>query len=468
MNGEFYNHLLISSICPFRTEKYSIISPPSQRLAFLNGLALLLNGANPCTSVYVWIKNKKVLISRNERLPDEDKCYFNHFFGLIRIYSRFCLTSNSEGMLETYLLLRSLVSQYNKEKLIKRILDPLFNDSISNLKKLVNLNINDICAQVDMNNLKQSTTDYNHLTKQKMNLIDFVSLIFDSINEFISLRDSIRFDKNKPNMEIIEKVQTIAALFYNSNVLHSIIGKYFSTGSNSDSDRIHYYFDKVSAHFRSLNLILKCLRRQETVYGEIYKNIKWEFVEPIENQIKLFESPSITLENIWSKCNLPNDESKIDFKQKVIGNRLDKYDSNLELSTCLHSEIRMIDYLIEQNIGKPEIPDVEIGIAKLPCFPCSLYIEKLNEKFHRQFCVALLTTHGKMYSNWTFRTNEDESIKQYINDELYKLIKRGLEQSHEKFRNKSGDSDKQEINEDNDDIDIEFTEVMSSLGFKSK
>ncbi|CAF1017338.1 unnamed protein product [Rotaria sp. Silwood1] len=82
----------------------------------------------------------------------------------------------------------------------------------------------------------------------------------------------------------------------------------------------------------------------------------------------------------------------------------------------------MIDYLIEQNIHEINDNDIEIGLSKLPCYICSLYIEKLNEKFHRNFCVGSLTTHGKIYGKWTFRNNEDIIIKNYINDHLYELI----------------------------------------------
>jgi hypothetical protein len=40
------------------------------------------------------------------------------------------------------------------------------------------------------------------------------------------------------------------------------------------NERILYYLDKVSAHIRSLNLILKCLYQRQFDYGEIYKSIQ--------------------------------------------------------------------------------------------------------------------------------------------------------------------------------------------------
>jgi hypothetical protein len=103
--------------------------------------ALLLNGSKSCTSVYPWLKNKQILITSNESLTNNDKIYFDHFFGLIRIYSCFCLISHKEGMSETYTRLKSLILQHNKDKCIKRIFDSLFNDAVSNLEKLPDFNI---------------------------------------------------------------------------------------------------------------------------------------------------------------------------------------------------------------------------------------------------------------------------------------------------------------------------------------
>ncbi|CAF1550027.1 unnamed protein product [Adineta steineri] len=138
----------------------------------------------------------------------------------------------------------------------------------------------------------------------------------------------------------------------------------------------------MSAHVRSLDLILICLEQRKFDYGEIYKNIKWKFIEPIQNIIKLNKKPSLTFDNLWLKCKLPDDQTRLDFKNKYIQNRFDGYDNTLQLSTCIHCEIRLIDYLIEQNIHEIyNSDDIEIGISKLLCYPCTLYIDKLNTKF---------------------------------------------------------------------------------------
>jgi hypothetical protein len=77
--------------------------------------------------------------------------------------------------------------------------------------------------------------------------------------------------------------------------------------------------------------------------------------------------------------------------------------------TC-DREIRIIDYLIEQNIREIYDHDVEIEISKLPCYPCSLSIEELNNKFYRKFSVGSSATHGKIHPNWMFRKNEEDMI----------------------------------------------------------
>src|ERR1700728_2654739 len=109
--SEFYNNLIISSIFPFKIDKQPTIST-SRRHSFLNGLALLLNGSKSCTSVYPWLKEKKLLITCNESLANNDKIYFDNFFCLIRIYANLCLTSCQDGMIDTYSLLKYHIFQY--------------------------------------------------------------------------------------------------------------------------------------------------------------------------------------------------------------------------------------------------------------------------------------------------------------------------------------------------------------------
>jgi hypothetical protein len=462
----FYNNLLISSIFPYKTEKYSIISPPTKRHSFLNGLALLLNGSKSCTSVYPWFKKKQLLIACNEPLTNNDTIYFDHFFGLIRIYSRLCLISDRSGMIETHSLLNLLIFQYNKDKCIKRIFDPLFNDVISNLVKLVNYDIDEICENIIVGTISKGSPDYVYLKAKDTPLNEYISMLFTWVKDIISLRDLIEKDKKKTKLKTLETIQAHCEVLYYSKIfgltlkyVHSIV---------HDHDHILYYLDKVSAHKRSVDLLLKCLEKRKADYGEMYKDIQWYFIEPIENTVELKEQPLLSFDKIWLDCGLPNDQTKIDFKLKFIGNQLDKYDKELKIETCIHCEIRIIDYLIEQNIHEVHDPDIEIGISKLPCYLCSLYIENLNEKYNRTFCVASLTTHGKIYPKWAFRNNEEDGIMNSVNDQLYRLIKKELKELERDNRKKSGESDKQETSLDGDDVDDWFMNHTINTNMKHR
>ncbi|CAF4077825.1 unnamed protein product, partial [Rotaria sordida] len=353
------------------------------------------------------------------------------------------------GMHEIYSSLESIVFEYNKRKCIDRIIDYLFNDVVSNLEKLPNNNVDDLCQKITYNKLNKGSADYYHLKDNKMSLKEYILILFNWIKFIISNRDSIRNNKSNLELKIILKFQATAELLYHSRIFRSMLSIVYSI---DNVERILYYLDKVSAHRLSLNLILKTLEKRKSEYGERYKNIQWSFIEPIEKVVELKETPSSSFDKIWSACGLQNDQTKTAFQNEYIQNKFVEYDSSLKLSTCLHSEIRMIDCLIEQNIKEVHDKDVEIGISKLPCYLCSIYIEKLNIDFNRMFYVGSLITDGKIYPNWMFRNNEEDKIINYVNDQLYTFIKNDLQLLQSRIRTKSGDSDKQEIDIDDDDV----------------
>ncbi|CAF4553806.1 unnamed protein product [Rotaria sp. Silwood2] len=376
-------------------------SSKSRRHSFLDGLALLLNGSNKCTSVYPLLKEKKILITRNKPLKHYDKIYFDEFCRLIKEYSQHCLTSNEHDMNKIYLLLESIIFEYNKNRCIKRITDDLFDDVVSNLKKLSNVDVDNLSQEITCDKLKKGSTDYYHVKEKNRSLKEYILKLFNWINYITSNRHAIKNNKNNVEPEIILKFQVIGEFLYNCEIFRSILSKADSINNvsinndsikydsiNNDSfsndsisnnaERILYYLDRVSAHHRSLNSILNTLEKNKSEYGEIYKNIDWHFIKPIKEIIRLKTIPSSSFDKILLACGLADNETKKEFQDKFIQNKFNSYDSNLKLSTCLHSEIRMIDYLIEQNIKEVHDKDVEIGISKLPCYLCSLCIEKLN------------------------------------------------------------------------------------------
>ncbi|CAF3941428.1 unnamed protein product, partial [Rotaria sp. Silwood1] len=153
-------------------------------------------------------------------------------------------------------------------------------------------------------------------------------------------------------------------------------------------------------------------------------------------------------------------DMKRKFIDEHIGNKFDNYKKGSTLTTYLHSEIRMIDYLIEHNIKEAAIGVIEIGISKPPCYLCSLYIEELNQAYNRIFPIGDLKNHGKIYPNWMFRNNEDELIKDRINDQLYHLIKNKLLDWVSRYRTKSDGYHKKEIDIDDDYL---YCKLMISL-----
>ncbi len=141
-----------------------------------------------------------------------------------------------------------------------------------------------------------------------------------------------RFQRSESStcVENIEKFNQYSESLYHSSIFRLIVSYVYPTVH--EHDRIQYYLEKVSAHERSLDLILKCLERRKNEYGQIYQNIKWKLIEPIEKTVQLNEKPSVVFDQIWLEFGLPDDETKIDFELKYIGNRLDEYDQDLTLS----------------------------------------------------------------------------------------------------------------------------------------
>ncbi|CAF3428384.1 unnamed protein product [Rotaria sp. Silwood1] len=235
------------------------------------------------------VERKKILITRNGSLKNDDRIYFDKFFDSIREYSQYCLTLNEHDMNKIYSLLKSIIFEYNKSKCIKRITDDLFADAISNLENLLNANVDDLCQKITYNKSKKSSADYYYLKEKSRSLEEYILTLFNWINYIISNRHAIKNNKNNVELKIILEFQVTGELLYDSEIFCSMLSKVYSI--DNDAERILYYLDKVSAHQRSLNLILKTLHKRKSEYGEIYKNIQWSFIEPIEQIVELKTTP---------------------------------------------------------------------------------------------------------------------------------------------------------------------------------
>lgn len=295
--SEFYNNLIISSILPFETDKQSTISK-CQHQRFLDGLALLLNDSNQSTVVYPLLKENKILITCNQSLKDDDKIYFDKFFGLIREYTQHYLTSNQDEMNKIYLELESIIFTYHKDKCIKSILDRFCIHIISNLEELLNANIDNLCQNITYNydQLNKGSTDYIFLKKYKISLKEYILILFKWVNDIISCRNSINNNKNNPELQIIIQFQRTAGLLYYSKLFRLILSQVYSI--DNDTERIQYYLDKVLAYHRSLDLILKILKQEKFDYDKLFNNIQSSFIESIENIFILSEILSFSFDKI--------------------------------------------------------------------------------------------------------------------------------------------------------------------------
>jgi hypothetical protein len=214
-----------------------------------------------------------------------------------------------------------------------------------------------------------------------------------------------------------------------------------------------YYFEKTSGHQRSLGHLLKCLLTQKNNYGEIYKNISWKLIPPIDQKHDLNVTPRQAFEKIFTEL---LDSSSGDLSKslrKITCNGF--YDKHLTtLKTIdeepiydgqMHAEILLIDYLLKHNIKKEENSnEVRIGISKMPCLLCSEYIGALN-KLNDCCFYQYDSTHGKIYAKWIYRPKEDPAIINPINDKLIKKIQYLIEKkclgSVRGDKKNSGDSD---------------------------
>ncbi|CAF5091828.1 unnamed protein product, partial [Rotaria sp. Silwood1] len=191
-------------------------------------------------------------------------------------------------MIETHAILRSIVFEYNKDKCIKRIIGVNFNEAVTSLQALLDVNIDRIyedIVSITINEFNKGSVDYTYIKVLNVPLEEYIQILFTWINRIVLLRKSIIEDKNNVDLKTIENVQVYAELLYSSTIFRLILSH--TNVTIKHHLRIEYYVDKVSAHLRSLNVILLCLQEKPLEFGEMYKNIEWYFIEPIQSTIEL-------------------------------------------------------------------------------------------------------------------------------------------------------------------------------------
>ncbi len=96
----------------------------------------------------------------------------------------------------------------NKDKCIKRIFHPLLNDATSNLEKLSNHDIDEICKNITVDKLNKSSSDYGYLKQKNMALNEYILILFTLIKDIISLRISTENDEENAELRAIEVQNT--------------------------------------------------------------------------------------------------------------------------------------------------------------------------------------------------------------------------------------------------------------------
>ncbi|CAF1273215.1 unnamed protein product [Didymodactylos carnosus] len=462
MSIDFHNYVLLSQALSYNTRKYRCENSLSKRTSFLNGFALLLNGSNVCTVVYPWLKEKVILIARNEKLENVDRYYFDQFFSLIRVYSSmFWNVDRTDNQNDTFDdikdILINLVNNFNQEKIMKRLFDYLFDDAVKQLLQVTKIDdnekqqiINSVNTNVGIYIKNKSTTEYACLMKENMTVENYISFLLARVERLIELRDIIKKSRKNPLHSDIRKLQNNALLLYESTIFKILIVK---------DPRVYYYIDKISAHMRALNGLLKCFEQDQARYAYIYREIKWRIINPHERCVLLNNGPTNVFRMLWS--NLFPDIDPEETVNNVLAPNLNKqYDISKTLDVCVHCELLLIDYLLKNQINEIEGQlDVEIGISKMSCYLCSLYIAELNKEHKRIFCLSD-STHGKVYQKWDFIPDEQQHLKQNVERVVIEQIEKylndiQLDQKQSGVKH-IGDSDTLDIVGEINDVDTKY------------
>jgi len=476
MSDQIYSHILLSQALCFANGKIRS-EEKSEKSKFLSSLALLLNGDASCTAVYVHLQEKTVLIARNEAVSHEDQRYFDRFFSLMRIYSSVCFDRNfTKTSTDAYQLLSSLVYEYNARKIIKRFSSSK-NVIVDRLKKFVHSNpdhtrfIHELQSNSKVYREKPTTTEKIDLISKNRSVESYVEYIFSSIDRFLLAYDKLIENRNNFADEHIDHAVCFGQLLYQSRLFLFIL-----TTLDDGTSAGEYYFEKISAHGRSLNLILKCLFKRKDDLAMIYKQITWKLIPSMEQQITLNVIPKQACQSLFdkfasSRASKNVEEPNFDDFYREHSSPLQLHDKNRFVSMHRHAEILLVDYLLTNEINETHgVKEIEIGISKLPCLLCSFYVKELNEKYNRCF-FSSNSSNGKIYGKWLLRETEDSSIIESIDRKLVDKLEHAIQKlylnSERSGPKKSGDSDTMYTSIEEDQFDQFWSSRTELIGVSS-
>jgi hypothetical protein len=429
------------------------------RSKFLNSLALLLNGNAICTAVYISEADKTVYIARNGPITASDQRYFDRFFRQIQIYAHLCFDDDKKTATEKIKCeLDSHVFEYSSKRIIRRFTGR-HPEVIDGLRKIVQCNTDEKRVFIEKFRSKQES-DRNHLlitdkyclTSKNYTEEEYIEYLFKQLDRFLVARGALMNNRADPTDDQLILAVGLANALYESRLFRYMLD--YSEATARDGV---YYFEKTSDYQRSLGLLLKCLLTQKNNYGEIYKNISWKLIPPIEQTQELKVTPRQAFEKIFTHLSHSSNEDPSKILREITSNtfydeylmRLKTIDEKPIYVGHMHAEILLIDYLLKNNINKKEYSnEIRIGISKMPCLLCSEYIGALNQKYNCCF-YQRDSIHEKLYANWIYRLNEDPAIINLINNKLIEkiqyLIEKLCPETNHRAPKNSGDSDFIEI-----------------------
>ena len=454
MSESLLSHIILfESLC--FSQGITRATNSTEKSKFLSSLVLLLNGSSTCTAVYVHKADRVVFIARNEPITATDQRYFDRFFRQIRTYANLCFDKDKAAVtLDERDQMKSLVFEYNSKKIINRFIGRTAT-VIDELRKMVQWNtkekspfIEELRSNSKLYRDRPSITEKFRLISINYTEEDYVQFLLGTLRDFLVARDQLIENQMNPTDQQLTSATSLAMILYQSRLF-----QYMLNHSSGTAVRGVYYFEKTSAHVRSMNLLLKCLLNRKDSVGEIYKNISWKLVPSIERSIPLSITPRQAFEKIFTNMSHLSDENIRDALGKIPSETI--YNEHLQRTKAfenypihvvhLHAEILLIDHLIKNNIDETNhSKEVEIGISKLPCLLCSFYIHALNQKYDRCFCQCD-STNEKIDAKWMCRENEDPTILNPINEKLIDKTQHSIQKlclkSDRTHPQKSGDSD---------------------------
>lgn len=188
----------------------------------------------------------------------------------------------------------------------------------------------------------------------------------------------------------------------------------YTTGTNKPVPQtpvpvpLYRAIEKLTSHHRYVHQLLTYARSPSgiadltPVTKVTYKFIKIDRTQfPASEEVKHIVKPLVPEDNFTSELTKLGVGIDILFKSSE--------PHNYEYNTSAHCECFLI-YLLSPEPQPKTGPYWYIGVSKLSCAPCHLWIQAFNATHSRQFYTR--GTHGKWYLGWAMPTMQGDKKKQ--------------------------------------------------------